>query len=144
VECVKENNAANRSKNKESIRAQERNYADRNKPKKAAWRRVWNTKNIERTMLTAARKRAKLKNLQFSIDLNDITIPAVCPVLGIKLQRTAVDRSASTPSLERIKPELGYVKGNVLVVSWRANRLKSDASVEELGKLFSFYSQYGT
>jgi hypothetical protein len=38
----------------------------------------------------------------------------------------------SSPSLDKIIPSRGYVKGNVMVVSSKANLMKSDASVTEL------------
>jgi hypothetical protein len=46
----------------------------------------------------------------------------------------------ASPELDRIVPSLGYVKGNVLVVSRRANRIKTDATVEELQQVASFYA----
>lgn len=46
----------------------------------------------------------------------------------------------NSPSLDRIRNELGYVRGNVIVISNRANRLKSDASIEELRDIASFYA----
>ncbi len=44
-------------------------------------------------------------------------------------------QAGSTPSLDRIDSSLGYVKGNVWVISWRANHIKTDASLEELKQL---------
>jgi len=91
-------------------------------------------------MLYSARKRSKTKNLDFNIELSDIQIPEFCPVLNIRLvpgrQLGAGNRSDDTPSLDRIVPSLGYTKGNVRVISWRANRLKSDATPEELENLY--------
>lgn len=69
----------------------------------------------------------------FNIDLSDIVIPKVCPILGIPLTK-GVKRVPcnNSPSLDRIDSTKGYVKGNVQVISHRANRLKSDASLQEL------------
>jgi hypothetical protein len=53
-------------------------------------------------------------------------------LLGITLDCRAPSRSDNLPSIDRIDPSKGYVKGNVWVISWRANRLKSDATFEEL------------
>jgi len=72
---------------------------------------------------------------------DDLRIPAVCPVLGIPLrQEFSGKRSDATPSVDRIEPAKGYVKGNVVVVSWRANRLKGDATLAELRQLATFYA----
>lgn len=94
-------------------------------------------------MLTTARNRAKTKGLPFDLTEDDIDIPVFCPVLGIKLERgvEGTGRSDASPSLDRIVPERGYVKGNVVVVSNRANRMKNDGSPEELRRLAHFYTQ---
>lgn len=41
-------------------------------------------------------------------------------------------RKANSPSIDRIVSAKGYVKGNVQIISWRANKLRADASVQEL------------
>lgn len=93
-------------------------------------------------MLHSAKTRAKNKNLPFSLTISDIVIPDVCPVLGIKLER-AVGKgnhmyNDASPTLDRIVPELGYVPENVAVISWRANKLKGDGSLDELEKIVSW------
>lgn len=82
-------------------------------------------------MVTAARKRARAKGLPFNITAEDVVIPERCPVLGTKLTLAGGKRDTS-PSLDRIEPKKGYRKGNVRVISFRANTLKSNATVEEL------------
>jgi hypothetical protein len=92
-----------------------------------------NNPNID--LLRGARKRAKEKNIPFDITAEDITIPETCPVLGIQLQIGEKVVCNNSPTLDRIKPELGYVKGNIQVMSFRANMLKNNATVEELQKV---------
>ena len=41
-----------------------------------------------------------------------------------------------SPSLDRIFPESGYTKGNVRVISWRANWIKNNSTIEEIEKLY--------
>ena len=93
-------------------------------------------RNPSSRMLTAARKRAKEKGIPINITENDIIIPDICPILGIPLERAVGMgsglRGQNSPSLDRIIPELGYVKGNVWVISIRANILKRDATLAEL------------
>jgi hypothetical protein len=60
-----------------------------------------------------------------------IVIPSVCPVLGIPIV-LGEQRSENSPSLDRITPELGYVPGNVRVISDKANRLKGDRTLSQL------------
>jgi len=89
-------------------------------------------------MLCAAKKRAKTKNLPFDLKHEDILIPEICPVLGISLAISEGKCSASSPSLDRLIPELGYVKGNVRVISHKANTIKSNATVSELELVASY------
>lgn len=82
-------------------------------------------------MLVSARARAKAKGLAFGIKKEDIPIPKVCPVLGIPIYPSEGRHTSNSPTVDRINPREGYVKGNVRVVSYRANNLKSDMTVEE-------------
>lgn len=97
---------------------------------KIAYRR----ENPEKLLLSGCKQRAKKKGLPFNIEAEDIVIPEKCPILGIKLKRgKGVGGSvASSPSLDRIVPEKGYTKGNVQVISHRANSLKGNATADEL------------
>lgn len=77
----------------------------------------------EQKMWERAKGRAKRKNREFSITIEDIVIPEVCPVLNIPMLH---------PSLDRFDSSKGYSKDNIRVISYRANVLKNNASVEEL------------
>lgn len=91
--------------------------------------------NIEKEMYYAAKYRAKTKNIEFTITVEDVVIPKMCPVFGIPLDRR--DRFHS-PSLDRIDNNLGYVKGNVQVISSKANRLKNNGTVEEFKQILEY------
>jgi hypothetical protein len=80
------------------------------------------------------KKRAKQKGTLFDLDIEDIPeIPVYCPILNIKLKANNISAPLdSSPSLDRINPKLGYIKGNVRIICNRANRIKSDATLEEL------------
>ena len=82
-------------------------------------------------LLIRARNRATAKGREFSITLSDLYIPDVCPLLGVPLSMVGPN-SDHRPSLDRIDSNKGYIPGNVWVVSSRANRLKSDATADEL------------
>ena len=92
-------------------------------------------------MIQAAKARAKKSGTPFNLTEADILVPAYCPVLGVKLERSLGSQGPgeTSPTLDRIIPDLGYVVGNVIVVSNRANRAKSNLSVEELCALAEFY-----
>jgi len=87
----------------------------------------------EGTMLASARVRAKKAGRDCTISIKDIIIPAHCPLLGIEIIPGATrEQLPQAPSLDRIDSSLGYVPGNVWVISHRANRMKTDATIEEL------------
>jgi hypothetical protein len=46
-----------------------------------------------------------------------------------------------TPSIDRIDPKKGYVKENIIVVSMKANRIKTDATIDEIRKVADFYEK---
>jgi len=100
----------------------------------AKWKR--NHPNV--AMAQWARRRAKVNNLPFSIEPSDIIIPEYCPVLGIKLEPGDGKLHDASPTLDRIVSEKGYVKGNIAVISYKANRMKQDATLEELEALTSW------
>ena len=81
-------------------------------------------------LLARAKDRANKFNLPFNLTEEDAVIPEFCPILGIKLAYGAANRESS-PSLDKIIPSLGYVKGNVAVISNRANRLKDNGTSGE-------------
>jgi hypothetical protein len=83
-------------------------------------------------MLGSAKERAAKKGLPFSLTKDDIAIPSHCPILGVPLKRGTKCFHDYSPSLDRIIPELGYVPGNIQVISHRANRIKTDANPEEV------------
>lgn len=87
------------------------------------------------TMFHLARQRARARDIAFDIAKADIVIPERCPVLGIELSGGIGKLHDGSPTLDRIDPKQGYVKGNIAVISHRANRLKSNASLEELEAL---------
>lgn len=84
-------------------------------------------------MYNGARSRAAKADTPFDLDLYDCFIPTKCPILGIHLYKDGPKDNA--PSLDRIDNTKGYIKGNVHVISMRANRIKNDSTVEELIKL---------
>lgn len=104
--------------------------------------KAWNRKSCESTLLTKAKKRAKEKNLPFNLTKTDIFIPEICPALGIQLKVNDDKLGDCSPTLDRFIPELGYVVGNIVVISARANRIKNNASIDEIGKIFSWMKEY--
>lgn len=85
--------------------------------------------------ISKLKARAKKKGIPFDLTEADIQLPKVCPVLGIPIVlgggNKAIEKPG-TPSVDRIINSKGYVKGNVRVISFRANRIKLDADPWEL------------
>lgn len=109
-------------------------WRERNPGVNAKRLRSFRLKNQEKILWRQARRRAREKKLSFSITVKDIVIPKVCPVLGIEINSSGT--RDYWPSIDRTKPYLGYVKGNISVISYRANRIKNDASADELRKIY--------
>ena len=79
-----------------------------------------------------AKKRARDKGMEFSITREDITIPDRCPILGLKLSRNKHKVGPTSISLDRLDSTKGYIKGNVQIISFLANTMKSSATPEQL------------
>ena len=79
---------------------------------------------------------SKRRKIPFNISIEDIVIPKICPIFGINIKLdNKHDDYESSPSLDRLIPELGYIKGNVEVISMRANMVKSCGTAEEHEKI---------
>jgi len=95
------------------------------------------TNSREFDLWAAAKERADKSGIPFDIELDDIVIPESCPVLGIPIdiRLGRGRRRPDSPSLDKFIPEKGYTKGNIQVISWRANWLKNNGTVDEWIKL---------
>lgn len=88
--------------------------------------------------------RAIAKGIEFSITFEEIEFPELCPVLGVQLDYTVGKGGVcndNSPSFDRVSPTMGYVSGNVIVVSNLANRIKSNATVDQLERVAAYYRQ---
>jgi hypothetical protein len=100
-------------------------------------RRILHRKDPRKVMLMHARQRAIKKSLDFNIDKSDIVIPEFCPLLNIPLFVTDKRVGPNSPTIDRIICEKGYIKGNVMVISAKANTAKGNLSFEELNLLIN-------
>ena len=95
-----------------------------------------------RAAFSAAKRRAKDKDIPFSITYEDVLAQwpedGKCPVLGVRLHVAPRTRSNNSPSLDRFLNPIGNVTGNIRIISNRANLLKSDATVEELQHVIAY------
>jgi len=128
--------------NKEHVLKTIHEYRDSNRDLIRERQRESYRKKIIIRMLSAARIRAEKRGLDFNIDETDIVIPEKCPLLEIEIKIAYKVANANSPSLDRIDSSKGYVKGNVMVISYRANTIKSNATPSELLKLASNLIKY--
>lgn len=94
-------------------------------------------------MLSAAKRRAKQKGIEFSITKDNIVIPELCPILGVRIEVNDRRWQDSSPTIDRIDATVGYITGNVHVICARANRIKNDATVDELELIASYLRKSG-
>lgn len=91
------------------------------------YHKKWNRRKPENRLLMNARKRARERGLEFNLELSDINIPTNCPILKVPM----VIGTPTAPSIDRIDSSKGYIKGNIKIISKRANTIKSDGTIEE-------------
>lgn len=117
-----------------SCKVCENNYRLSNLNKINEYSKQYRKNNIEKSLFYSAKFRAKTNNLNFDLEISDVIIPNKCPVLGIEIS-TSKEKNNS-PSIDKIIPSLGYTKGNIRVISWRANWIKNNMNAEEIEKLY--------
>jgi len=130
--------AANKEKLNEQSRARRAANPERFKERE----RIYREKNREMRLLYGVRCNARRRGIEFSLCREDIVIPNKCPVLGIDLDWSAGAFSPPYPTIDRINNAKGYIRGNVAIISWQANRLKGDASIEDLEAILVYMRKY--
>lgn len=105
-----------------------------------------NLSDLERAQaafFTRKRQNAKWGKWDWELDMSDFEWPTHCPVLGIELDWFSDKTVENSPSIDRLDSNKGYVKGNVCIMSWRANRIKNDGTKEEHQLIVDFLSSKG-
>lgn len=98
-------------------------------------------RNPKVQLLVNARVRSRSAKVPFDLTVDDFEIPEFCPVFGVHLRYGTTKDHNNAPSLDRIIPELGYVKGNIAVISHRANYIKNSGTVEEHRKIANWIEE---
>lgn len=99
-------------------------------------RNHWAGMSYKVKMFDRTKGRAKHKGREFTITIDDFEIPDECPVFKRPFEYEA--NSPWVPSIDRIDSSVGYVPGNVQVISWRANTLKNNMTAEEARLMADF------
>lgn len=149
-----ENQAKNRAIKRNLAIANGEQFQKRGRPRVDKWqgpKRPVGARKLNRSeeewwiirTLDAAKARAKKFNREFSITKEDFKIPPThCPVLGFKLdyslgkgKKTFQDNS---PSIDRVDSSKDYIKSNVKIISWKANKIKRNFNIEELTLILKY------
>tara|TARA_R110002096_G_C14136356_1_gene682416 strand:+ start:35 stop:562 length:528 start_codon:yes stop_codon:yes gene_type:complete len=141
TQCITEKRKLSYHKDIEKTKAKQKASYLKHRSKRLVSHRDYYIKNKDKALWLSARNRARQKGLPFDIAVEDINIPENCPILGIKIARDNSVMKDDSPTLDRLYPELGYVKGNVNVISNKANRMKNDATVEEVSLLLEWLKE---
>lgn len=129
-------------KRKEASAASAKRWAQRHPEQARTNAREWRRRNPECILVHSAKRRAKEKGIVFELTTENCPrVPEFCPILGIKLEMRPDGVKGpwnASPTLDRIDPNKGYTVDNVRVISFQANRMKSDMTIEMLERLISY------
>lgn len=115
---IKQNQLRWNKKNRDRLKKNAQKYAENNR---------------EKILLTSSKQRAEKSNIEHTISEEDIIIPELCPFLNIPLTTfRGRGRQKTNASIDRIDSTKGYIPGNIQIISDLANRMKQDASQQEL------------
>jgi hypothetical protein len=121
---------------KEEIRTKQKIYAKTDKAKQLQRQSDIKSKqaNFENYMWRHLKNRCKKENKTFDLKVSDIIIPKLCPYLQVPLTRILGQgkKQPYNPSIDRIDSTKEYTKDNIQIISEKANRMKQDASIQEL------------
>jgi hypothetical protein len=97
----------------------------------------WSVNRITYALL-ASKQRAKAEGLAWSLERGDVETPAACACCGKAWGRARSDR----PSIDKVVPIRGYVRGNVAIICCACNRRKQDSTPAELRMLLAYVERY--
>ncbi len=117
---------------KEDLAEYHKEYRERNKDRLSEVLYQSRRSNTGKFLYNACKYRAKERGIDFNLDLDDVIIPKICPILKIPLIVGEGNAIPNSPSIDRIDPSKGYIKGNIQVISYKANTMKSNATEEDL------------
>jgi hypothetical protein len=98
---------------------------------KCANKQANKSKDPRKIMVNSAKVRAKKTKVPFDLTFEDIVIPETCPILGLRLEHGTIQNRDNSPSIDRLAPELGYVRENIAIISHLANRIKNNGTAAE-------------
>lgn len=125
-------------KHPDKKKAYAKKHYNKHKDRRQADCRAYAETHPAKVLMGNARRRARVKGVPFAIKESDIIIPDRCPVFGTEWRPKGEGLGPNSMTLDRIRPELGYVPGNIAVISHRANTTKSSLGLNELQQVIKW------
>ena len=117
-------------------------WHEENRERSRELNRQYRRKHPNKFHFWSVRGRSRRLGIPFELKFEDVHWPTHCPVLGIELDYAIGDKDIkpkpNSPSIDRVDPGLGYVPGNAHVISFRANSLKRDATLDEMLRIVEY------
>lgn len=101
-------------------------------------------KDYTKELYNRLKASAKKRNISFSLtlsEINELTFPITCPILGIPLRFNKGKAQDDSISIDRIDSQRGYEIDNIVVISWKANRLKNNGDIKDIESISRFYRE---
>jgi hypothetical protein len=131
--CDKERQSKRYKENKEQTSKYAIEYREKNK-NNLKWRM--------KGLLNASRQRAAIKGRENTLTkeflISIYPKDGKCPIFGFDLEWNRAGFRETSPSIDRIDSSKGYTEDNVQIISWKANRIKSYATIEELEMIVNY------
>ena len=137
-ECCTKEMKGRYKNNPELYKARAREYRKLNPERYKEIHKKYKDSNPKRKLLDGSKYRAKKKGIENTLTIEDINIPEICPILGIKLEYNKEKVKDNSPSLDRIDSSKGYTSDNIHIISHKANRIKNHLSKDEIIKLLNY------
>jgi hypothetical protein len=136
IDCTRTRNGEFHHKHKDEIlskwKIKRDNFTEEKKAEIAIKHKEWSKRTVQNRLLSRAKDRSRKLGLDCNLELEDIIIPKECPLLNTPFQYGSQKDKWRTYSIDRIDNSLGYIKGNIQIISYLANTMKSSASKEQL------------
>lgn len=135
-ECARQRSVEYHEDNREILlfkwKSKRENLTQEQKKEIANKNRDWYRLDIRKRLLWRAKERSNKEGILCNLDLEDIIIPEVCPLLKVPFIYGGKYDKWFTYSIDRVDNSKGYIKGNIQVITYLANTMKSHASKQQL------------
>ena len=105
------------------------------------WEKEYRRRFPEKALYRSCKKRSQREGIPFDIELSDIVIPDKCPILDTPIVYGSENKN-EWPSVDKVNPAKGYTKSNVRVISYRANRMKSNMTIDDVKRMLAMMESH--